>query len=265
MRRFGAPDDAITVSLYSDSGGAIGSLIEASTVTGIDIQQSEQRVAFEFDATTTISSGTFYWILVERTGTYNNEHYYEISLSESNLVDSLLEYTGEEWQSRTPLASMLHEVIGVRATTLQIQDMVSGSLLAGCNIKEASGVNKPLYRDGYTTRMEEILALLQFGYSDGRYMFADVSEGDILIIYPSPAYDKTNAVIWRDGRIIGQSGAELPLGALPYGNWMILADFPEMENQANSFSPVLLDTVEYDAQGNSYNWQVVGAEDRFSQ
>lgn len=264
VRRFGSPADNLKMELYSDSAGAIGTLIEAVTFTGIDVQKSEMRVSFTFAGTNSVTNGTYYWLILSRTGTMDWENYYEVSLTESDLVDSLIEYDSAIWSSRVPAAAMLHEVWGVRETTLQIADMVTGTLLAGTDIQQASGIKKPMYRDGNQTAMDEILDLLAFGISDGRYLFADVSPERILRLRASPTADMSTALIWRQGKLIGQSLSNLDRGALPFGQWMILADFSPSTNQAAQLSPVLLDSVEYDADNNQYSWSAYGAEDRFA-
>lgn len=264
VKRWGEPDDDLKMELYSDSSGDIGTLIEDATFTGLDIQKDEMRVGFEFGGVNTVTNGTYYWLILSRTGSYHNENYYEISLSETDLAESLLEFDGTTWASRTPTAAMLHEVWGVRETTLQIQDIAAGSLLSGVDIKQASGIPKPMYRDGNSRKLDEIVKLLDFGVVDERFLFAEVSPERVLRVYASPSFDQSKALLWRNKDLEGQSGSMLPRGAMPYGQYMILADFPQAGSQMAQFSPVLLDTVEYDAESDTYSWTSYGAEDRFA-
>ena len=77
-RAVGAPSDNLRVSLYTDSAGAPGTLLEQATLAGSSLTDSVEWVSFAFANTTALAYGTTYGLVVDRTGAMDADDFYEV-------------------------------------------------------------------------------------------------------------------------------------------------------------------------------------------
>src|SRR3990167_3199343 len=70
LQKVASPSDACVVSIYTDSGGNPGTLIETgSNVTG---DASWSAKTSTFSGTNTLNTSTTYWLVMSRSGTLND-------------------------------------------------------------------------------------------------------------------------------------------------------------------------------------------------
>ena len=158
-------------------------------------------------------------------------------------ADGALQVWGQSgYVARVPASDLAFRVIGEQELTEQMAAIVAGcgQFLAGCEVRETSGVAGPMYREGTATGRAELGKLLGYGTDDGGRLLATVRRERVLEIRnltPSPLPLRgTQAVPTRegeaeyrlqaDGRVCDALGGEVPAGVCPVGCWVALAGAP---------------------------------------
>jgi hypothetical protein len=233
--------DNLQLSLYSNSGGVPGSLLCGAAV-GDTIDENIEWVSAVPSTRVTLSTGTTYWLVVERTGSLDNTNYFGVGIDEtaSYARGTLYAYAGGAWSEYDqdtgtggvqPVA-LTFQVTGVWQTTDQIEDIVDseGQFLTDCEIENASAVYANPYRDGDGLAGTEVGKLLQVGTTVGRRLLAEVTEARVLRVYLEPERSESNIELYMDnaGVLYGKwNDTEALRGDIsPVGQWCQLRDWP---------------------------------------
>lgn len=253
LKRVGAASDSVKVGIQADTGGSpSGTYLDYTTVSGADIGTDSNWIVFELGLLTTLTYGTDYWIVVERTGTNSITNYYIIDVDEDTTYGpgTMKVYTGAAWTTRATDANLLFQVWGWQETTDQIVNIVSTSGQFGVSVvvTDASNLNERLYRDGTYRADKEFLDLLERGTSGGTRLLASFWPGTRrLQIYEEPTpSEATDLILRSNGRYYWPNGTPLEQGVVPVGRWITLADVPVEVNSLAKMSPVFFEAAEYD-------------------
>lgn len=266
VQRVGSPGDNVVVQLCADSAGAPGTLIEQVSMAAAAFSTTKEWAAFVFGNTNTISYGTTYWIVISRSGSADPSNYYVIDVDEalSYPRGALKLWTGSAWVDRATGASLIFRVMGAWETTAQIQQIETdaGALLAGTDIVTPSGIYGNQYRNGETTALDEVEALLDSGTSNQRRLLAEVTTERILRVYEQPAASEA-LLMASDGTLQTLTGGAWGPGKLPHGKWIGLLD-------DDGDGPFFCERAEVDCQTGQYSalepqgagnpWQVGGIQ-----
>jgi len=76
VREWNNPTDNLVYAIYSDSGGTPGTLIESGTPSTPTSSYTTQTASITSVAT--LDTGTNYWLVLDRTGSYTNSNWYSI-------------------------------------------------------------------------------------------------------------------------------------------------------------------------------------------
>jgi hypothetical protein len=83
IRQVGSPPGSLTVSLYSDNAGAIGTLLKTVTLASSEYtNQISELHRFTFASTQAISSGTVYWLVVSGGASDDASNYWSVGYSQ---------------------------------------------------------------------------------------------------------------------------------------------------------------------------------------
>lgn len=257
IQKVGTPSDNVTVGIYSDSAGLPGTLIEAASVASSAISTNMGWVAFVLTNVNTLSYGTTYWIVISRSGSNSPTDFYLVDMDEelSYSRGALTLYDGSTWVGRIVDADLIFQVMGSVITTTQISSIVTdvGSFLAGTIIETASAIGGNQYRNGETTALDEVTALLELGTSSNKPLFAEVTPERYLKVYEQPANTLTNLMMDMDGRLTTLAGGPLDPGKLPHGQWVTLADIPPTVATLAPITPFLIERAGYDCASGEYD------------
>lgn len=228
-KRVGTPADALRIALYTNASGNPGALLDSVEIAGATLPENATWLYGDLTNTATINAATTYHVVVERTGAISHENYYEITVEEAATYaagDLRIKVAGA-WgtgQLRTPDADMPFRLIGYRQTTDQIRDIVAacGPFLADVEIRTASGLIGPQYREGERTALDELRALLEQGTVSGERLVCRVAADRRLIVETEAAAGDPSATYRLDrlARLRSPFGAEkIPLDQVVVGVW----------------------------------------------
>lgn len=249
----GTPADALRVALYSDSGGAPDALLGSATLDPDDLPEDmPDWTLFDFDPRVALTTGTTYWIVVERTDATSAENYYAVTTS-PDASGSCLAWTGSAWIANPTGETLPHTVQMVMQTTAQIEAMATASgVVTATLIQDASGIFDAPDREGDLSAYEEIDKLLTVGQSTGRRLLAQVDKGRNLHVRAAPlkpANSETTLVYTLRGRLVTTTGAQPNLeGVLPVGEWLAIERAPRHLD----VSPVFVEEAEYTVGSGRY-------------
>jgi hypothetical protein len=128
------------------------------------------------------------------------------------------------------------------ATTTQITNLETtyGEFITAVDIDTASGVNTSEYRNGDTTVLAEIAALLDRGTSAGKRLLATVGMDRRLLIYPEPDNTVVNYSLDSAGYLYNSAGRKVTPYQPPFGVWVKLRDvLPSTVDTTRLINPTL--------------------------
>lgn len=265
LRKVGAPADGIWVTLCADSGGAPGGGLGSVSVGAASISSNGAWTPFTLTTPVNISASTYYWIVIDRSGSLDSDDYYTVAVDEdAGYGDGYLRlWNGVAWVARAVDASLLFRVEGQEETTDQIAEIVSsaGQFLSGTTVQDASGINTLQFRDGIVDALTELGDLLTIGTSNARRLLCAVERDRSLRVWEEPAYSGTPDYLRRlNGQIGTPQGVALSPGETIAGAWLRV-ETPIPPVQGMNADPTLLfvERCEYDATTMTYNITPRGA------
>ncbi len=225
VRAVGTPSDNLRVSLYTDSAGAPGTLLEQATLAGSSLTDEVEWVSFAFANTTALAYGTTYGLVIDRTGTMDADDFYEVEIDTDAGYSrgAMWLYDGTAYQSAT--GDLIFRCLGATDTATQIAGVVSaaGIEIDTTLVESASGIYALQYRGDDERAMSIIDDLLAQGTSTGGRLLATTVGGQIVRIYAQPVAT-SRLWVWRDGTLLAAAGAPALAGWLPVGVWVHLDD-----------------------------------------
>lgn len=261
IAKSGSPVDDVIVELCANASGLPGSVLASASAGAAGISTSLNWHTFNFAPLAGggfyfLQPGTTYWLVVRRSGSMDNSHYYQVDVDEGlGYPRGMLRlWNGSSWVARPTDADLNFQVLGGRETTLQIADIVaaSGAFLSGTLIEDRSNVISNPYRRGDNTALYEIQELLRSGTADGRRLLAQVNRNRELVVALEAErhIDSVEAFIRQDGSVENRWGDPYYAQACPAGVWAQLKDvIPsslDMSRLADA-SMFFIEEAEYDA------------------
>lgn len=247
LRRVGAPADGVQVSLVLDSAGTPGSVIEQVTVASGDIADVMDWIGLVFANTATLSYGTTYGLLVERTGAMDSMNFYEVAIDPAGGYGrgAMRLHDGTSYQADG--GDLIFRCLGAQDTATQIRDVVMGVGLElnAVQVETASGILTVQHQPGDETALAIVKALLSQGMATGERLLATTTAGRLVRVFQRMI--KANArrwFVWRNGRIEFAQGEAPPPGWLPAGEWVFVDDVL-LSGAWSELSPVFVEAAEY--------------------
>jgi len=149
-------------------------------------------------------------------------------------------------------------------TTTQISAMyadyvATNPLLTSMDMQTASGVFSAEYRDGETTHMAEILALLEAGNTANRPLQAAITPERAFSVVAQPGAGDVRYYLSNTGDLLDRHGNKLA-GACPVGAWCGLRDLGYTESTVflASLTPFLILRCDYDVKNKKYTLEPQG-------
>ena len=225
VRVVGSPADSLRVSLYTDSAGAPGTLLESVSMSAASLPGEAGWYSFTFANTTALTYGTTYGIQVDRTGTMDADDFYEVEIDTEGGYSrgALALHDGTAWQSST--GDLIFRVVGATDTATQIAGVVFGAgvELSVTQVEAASSIYAAQYRAEDEKALSVIEDLLAQGTAAGGRLLATTVSGQIVRIHAQPAAT-SRLWVWRNGDLMAAAGAPALPGWLPVGVWVHLDD-----------------------------------------
>lgn len=255
VQKVGSPTDDVTVGLYNDSGGSIGTLKQAGTIDDGDITSTLRWVWCDMSNAATIEDSTAYWIKISRVGSNDPDDCYRVGIAEDTLYadGDLSLYDGNAWAARPTDADLQFRIWGAELTSTLIDTILDGGdLLNGVDVQVSSGIYDNQYRSGERRRRAEIEDLLDMGDSSGNFLVATVSVDRIAKVTQAPDADdgEIMAVQNDDGTLTDAYSNDFDKGRCVVGGWIRMAGIPASGQDYNGLSPFFAETCEYDARSN---------------
>ena len=255
-KRIGTPADNLRCSIYSNSAGAPGTQLATATVTGSGLAEDSAWVTWTFGTPPALTSGTTYWIVVERTGSNAYDACYVVGVNSAKDYSggALKIWNGSAWADRWEDADMPFQVWGQEQTSTQIDAILrdGGQFFADVLVADASGVWKRQYRDGQRRALAEVEELMSAGNtSDRRYVAAVTPERLALVRIEGDAATGDPAFSVVTGKLRQAAGGPWETGVLPVGRWVHVVDGPPMTGLAlAALSPIFVERADYDVAGD---------------
>lgn len=248
-KKVGAPADNLRVALCGDSAGSPGSTLVSATVAAADIGADSDWIAFDMGNTQSISYGTTYWIVIDRTGSNDIDDYFVVDVDEDLGYSrgTFKVYTGAAWTTRYNDADLSFRILGAEETTTQVDSIYDsiGQFFSGIDTVDASGVYSNQYREGDNTAKTEIDNLLASGNSSAARMLASVTADGVLRISVQPSTSDSDLMLRSTGRIGWPAGRDIADGWLPVARWLQLADVPRNVDALASVANIFVERADY--------------------
>lgn len=271
IRRVGTITDNITVGIQGDSGGAPNGVYgDYETVDGTELPTELDWHSFDLAGDQTLTYGTTYWLVIERSGANDPNNYYEVGVDEDNgyANGTMKLYDGSAWQNRNVPADLNFNIWGEVESSAALYYLVAAIGdrfdVVGENTGGGSGQMVRLYRDGTVRGADEAKSLMQQRCDDGDYLLVDCADYKSADIYRvSKDYDQ--AIAWRladDGRLLDSRGGPLPEAINPVAKWV----YVDMDINRDSLAdPVtfLIAHADYEVGSGTYTLQSVNSPDVF--
>lgn len=232
-KKAGSPADNLVLGLYlldDNTDAPTGSALGSVTIAGGSITTSLAWLSGTFSSEVQLDPTKDYGVQISRSGAADGTNYYLVNVNEG-LGDSsgfFRIYNGSAWVARSPDADMPYIISKNNSveSTNQIRELAQtyGDFLSAIDIDAASGVMLPSYRDGDTSALSEIEALLQSGGANGRRLLAQVDENRVLRVWEEPAETNCQYKLDRHGRILSRFLDPVDEFAPPVGVWCELYD-----------------------------------------
>jgi hypothetical protein len=241
VRREGLPSDGLRAAIYSNGSGVPGTLLDSFI-----LPESPKRaswITFPLSNTLTLTYGTTYWIVIERTGSNSTANYYAVSVDE-DATGTFLVWDGSAWASKNGIVP--HQVWGLTDTTAQISDILSAAqFISGVSVRADSDVPAHQYRDGKNTALAEIEALLDSGTAAGETVLATITSDWRAMVDVAPESTFAPFVLGLDGLLRTPAGALVEEGLLPVGQWCEVNGIDNGVGALAPVSPFLIGYMEY--------------------
>lgn len=152
-------------------------------------------------------------------------------------------------------------------TTTQISDIytdyngTNANLISGVNVLDASGVSSSQYRDGDTSHLDEITALLKTGTTNDLPLQATITPSRLLRVAEQPSRTDVRYYLRSDGALVDRYGQPLTGSTSPAGEWCGLWDVLSNTTAAallSNATPFLIDRCEYDPRRERWTIEPVG-------
>lgn len=253
MQKIGSPVDSVRVTIYSDSSDDIGSSLGSAFVAAADVPTEMQKVWVDFTTVIPLTSGTPYWIVVDRNGANDDDDFFKIGMTSITYSGGRCMISdGTAYYNRTDV-SLAFLVYAVQDTAAQITEILSGDagqFFSKVVVRDGTtGVLINQYQDGRTRAGTIVRDLLRRGVDGGQRLIAKVLQDDTLIIEQEPIPDEADSKqITASGLILQPSGGMMPRGSLPVGEWVVLSDLPAGDEAAyvGEISPMYIAEGEID-------------------
>lgn len=264
LRKVGAPSDNVRVDIFSDSAGQPGSTIANGSLAGADIGTASQWKTFRMGTPVSVTAGSWYWVVVSRTGSASDTAYYSVAVDESftGTLNPLKLWTGSIWAERNPNADGVFQVWGVREQATQMASMATASgLVASADVSLATtALVTRHYRDGSMTVQDELEKLLKHGTAAGGMLECIVTPARTVRIAPEPVANRETDLQLDGDQIRMASGTRITPGALPVGKWARLKNLPLAHN-TQALKAVYLQEIEWDDTRGAWDWTPRGLLD----
>ncbi len=262
IKKVNTPADDLRVEIYkldTATGAPTGSALSSATITAASVGTSYGWVNANLTDLTVspyIPDG-MYGIMLSRSGAIDAVNYFAIAAdgTVSGSTELLFLYNGTSWSVRSPSTEANFRVLvnDDVESSMQIHDLASnyGQFLTEVVVDAASGVDLPSYREGKTTALEEIRALMESGGPSGRRYLAEITPERGLHVWEEPASGETY-LMSRQGRIYDLTGTAVAPWCPPVGCWLRLRDvMPAGIDTSLMIDPTLqfLEGVEWTAAG----------------
>lgn len=255
LLKIGSPADSVQLSIYSDSGGVPNTQLATNTISAASIGEGYDWKQFTFSYT--LSYGTTYWLVIERTGSNSAVNFYQVELNTAaDYANGAFKlWNGSSWVARpttTEISAveMPFQLWSNIETSTQMETILdyANQAFSTFEVIEDSGVSKRPFRDNNNTAREEIEAMMRVKNTNGKRYISTVTPDRACKIYQEPTSDITLDMILNiDGNVLDASGELLEEGKTPVGNYVWLAGLPV---GLDSFSPVFVERAEIDCAYN---------------
>lgn len=262
--KFGSPSDNIRAAIWSNSAGAPSASLDSGTVAGSSVNLKSGWVEITLTKAATLTSGTTYWLVIDRSSTLDIDDYYTVGIDQEagySAGSVLVKDAAGAWQSPPKPLSLTFRVLGSTETTEQLSALRTGAgqFLSGTDIVDASGRYMCQYRDGTLRGSEVADKLLALGTTANRWLLATVTVDRYLQLDAEDAPPTTpEYYIDKDGNIVGNFGQSLAEGQCPVGVWASLLEVGTLSSALEALAPIFVVTCDYDPESGKRTFEARG-------
>lgn len=250
--RVGVPTDLLSVSIVTDSGGPSTTTLGSGTIAPDQVKESSGWVECRFPTAVALTSGTTYWLVVKRTGSYDPVNFWLAGVSSNcesgniaKIWDPVVGWFDHPGGVDLPFQAWATE------DTAEMVERIFGTLpfIKTTQRRALAGVRTRIYRDGSKRVDEEIKDLVESGDSTQRRLLIWFEGGANAVIDLEPT-KSSNLRFSSDGDLIQAPSTPWEEGLLPVRQWVDIQNLPPGEI-FSSFSPFFVETARFDVENRS--------------
>lgn len=260
--KVGSPADNFEVRIYGDSAGNIntGSLLSSGTLSASLLTEDLTAVWVPITLIT-LAAGS-YWIVVRRSGSNDGANHYTVGMT-TTAYGTCQMWNGSVWATHLPGWYLRFRLWATEDTGTLAEAMLTAkaqfvTLTSGF----ASGVYGYSTMDQQAAVLDELERLVKIGATGNSRVLVDISPDRVLSLVTQPAAlpGQTLRMYTAGGkvRLTDAAGSPWPVGLLPVGLWVELADMDSDLAGEGGMSPAFIESAEYDAVAGEWRIEFEG-------
>lgn len=210
--------DSLRMELCSDNGGVPGGGLASVDVPGAQLSGGRWEFRFHLVSPVLVQAHTSYWVKLSRTGAPDAANAYQVYYEDSNPYPTgqMKLWDGSAWVSPAGgLADINFSLEGVQPMQERLEELagsaLGGQFLSGVHLCASLSGWTPLWKEGYSTCLDEILELLQGGSVDSRRLLGSITPERVLEISAVDPQASPQYVLGVDGSLAHLSGRPVSL------------------------------------------------------
>lgn len=217
-RLLGLCVDSLRMELCSDSSGVPGSSLAGVEVPAAYLGGGRREIRFHLDSPLLIQAQTPYWIKLSRTGAPDALNACQVYYEDSNPYPrgQMKLWDGSGWVSlASGAADMAFNLEGVQPVRERLEELagseLGGQFLNGVHLCASLSGWTPLWKEGYSTCLNEILELLQGGSAESCRLLGCITPERVLEISAVDGETDSQYVLDVDGSLVHLNGSPVSL------------------------------------------------------
>lgn len=260
--KVGSPADNFEVRIYADNAGAINTGAQLSSGTLSASLLTEDLTAVWVPITLLTLAAGSYWIVVRRSGANDGANHYTVGMT-ATAYGTCQMWNGSVWATHAPgwylrFRLWATEDTGTLAETMLAAKAQFVTLTTGYT----SGVYGYSTMDQQAAVLDELERLVKIGATGGSRVLVDISPDRVLslVTQPTALPGQTLRMYTAGGkvRLTDAAGSPWPVGLLPVGLWVELADMDSDLAGEGGMSPAFVEAAEYDAEAGEWRIEFEG-------
>lgn len=229
--RIGSPSDSMRLQVYT--GASQPSALVATSTRAASLLPIAEPAWSSFDFTPfTMTAGTQYWLVINRTGSYSSTDFYVVQ-SSSEAHNTTLGWDISAWTAIPHGEGIPYKIWTTENVSTSVGFALEASPFIGSVwVQDASTVSSHPFRDQPETIFDAVQDMLGTSYADQRQLWYTIDNEWNAQVWQEPTLPSScEFLLDEQGRLLRRNGQLATPWSLPAGQWIevlgVPMNFPE--------------------------------------